>query len=127
MGIQHCKGGVSKSTGETRWRSVVLDHRGVQEGSAYLRPGPAFHQLSVYLVLSKGKVKVSRMKDDGRQVVVDIYQPDEFFGESALLNLPHRSEQAVALDNTSLMGWSAAEIEDMVAKRPRLAWRCCKS
>jgi CRP-like cAMP-binding protein len=61
------------------------------------------------------------MKDDGRQVVVDIYQPDEFFGESALLNLPHRSEQAVALDNTSLMGWSAAEIEDMVAKRPRLA------
>ena len=75
---------------------------------------------SIYLVI-EGKVKVSRMKDDGRQVVVDIYQPDEFFGESALLNLPHRSEQAVALDNTSLMGWSAAEIEDMVAKRPRLA------
>ena len=75
---------------------------------------------SIYLVI-EGKVKVSRMKDDGRQVVVDIYQPDEFFGESALLNLPHRSEQAVALDNASLMGWSAAEIEDMVAKRPRLA------
>jgi CRP/FNR family transcriptional regulator len=75
---------------------------------------------SIYLVI-EGKVKVSRMKDDGRQVVVDIYQPDEFFGESALLNLPHRSEQAVALDNTRLMGWSAAEIEDMVAKRPRLA------
>jgi CRP-like cAMP-binding protein len=75
---------------------------------------------SIYLVI-EGKVKVSRMGDDGRQVVVDIYQPDEFFGESALLNLPHRSERAVALDNTKLMGWSAAEIEDMVAKRPRLA------
>ena len=75
---------------------------------------------SIYLVI-QGKVKVSRMGDDGRQVVVDIYQPDEFFGESALLNLPHRSEQAVALDNTRLMAWSGAEIEDMVAKRPRLA------
>jgi CRP/FNR family transcriptional regulator, cyclic AMP receptor protein len=77
---------------------------------------------SIYLVI-EGKVKVSRMGDDGRQVqvVVDIYQPDEFFGESALLNLPHRSEQAVALDNTRLMAWSTAEIEDMVAKRPRLA------
>ena len=74
----------------------------------------------IYLVI-EGKVKVSRMGDDGRQVVVDIYQPDEFFGESAILNLPHRSEQAVALDNTRLMAWSGAEIEDMVEKRPRLA------
>ena len=75
---------------------------------------------SIYLVI-EGKVKVSRMGDDGRQVVVDIYQADEFFGESALLNLPHRSEQAVALENSRVMGWSTAEIEDMVAKRPRLA------
>src|ERR1039457_6005098 len=60
---------------------------------------------SIYLVI-EGKVKVSRMKDDGRQVVVDIYQADEFFGESALLNLPHRSEQAVALDNARLIAWS---------------------
>ena len=75
---------------------------------------------NIYLVI-EGKVKVSRMGDDGRQVVVDIYQPDEFFGESALLNLPHRSEQAAALDRTRLMAWSAAEIEDMVEKRPRLA------
>jgi CRP-like cAMP-binding protein len=75
---------------------------------------------SIYLVI-EGKVKVSRMGDEGRQVVVDIYQPDEFFGESALLNLPHRSEQAVALDAARLMAWSSAEIEDMVAKRPRLA------
>jgi CRP/FNR family transcriptional regulator len=75
---------------------------------------------SIYLVI-EGKVKVSRMGDDGRQVVVDIYQPDEFFGESAILNLLHRSEQAVALDNTRLMAWSGAEIEDMVEKRPRLA------
>ena len=75
---------------------------------------------SIYLVI-EGKVKVSRMGDDGRQVVVDIYQPDEFFGESALLNLPHRSEQAAAFDTTRLMAWSAAEIEDMVEKRPRLA------
>src|ERR1039457_1932954 len=60
---------------------------------------------SIYLVI-EGKVKVSRMGDDGRQVVVDIYQADEFFGESALLNLAHRSEQAAALDTTRLIAWS---------------------
>src|SRR5579863_3775106 len=75
---------------------------------------------AIYLVID-GKVKVSRLADDGHQVVVDIYQPDEFFGESAFLNLPQRSEQATALENVKLMTWTTAEIEDIVMKRPRLA------
>src|ERR1035441_304882 len=48
---------------------------------------------NIYLII-EGKIKVCRMADDGHQVVVEIYQPDEFFGESALLTLPHRCEQA---------------------------------
>jgi CRP/FNR family transcriptional regulator len=75
---------------------------------------------TLYLVID-GKVKVSRVADDGHQVVVDIYQSDEFFGESAFLNLPHRCEQATALENSKLMTWSTAEIEDIAMKRPRLA------
>jgi CRP/FNR family transcriptional regulator, cyclic AMP receptor protein len=75
---------------------------------------------AIYLVID-GKVKVSRLADDGHQVVVDIYQPDEFFGESAFLNLPHRAEQATALESTKLMTWTTAEIEDIIMRRPRLA------
>jgi CRP/FNR family transcriptional regulator, cyclic AMP receptor protein len=75
---------------------------------------------TIFLVI-QGKVKVSRLAADGHQVVVDIYQPDEFFGESAFLNLPHRAEQASALEDARLMAWAAAEIEDIVMKRPRLA------
>jgi CRP/FNR family transcriptional regulator len=75
---------------------------------------------NIFLVID-GKVKVSRLAADGHQVVVDIYQPDEFFGESAFLNLPHRAEQASALEDTRLMAWTASEIEDIVMKRPRLA------
>jgi len=75
---------------------------------------------STYLVID-GKVKVCRLADDGHQVVVDIYEPYEFFGESAFLNLPHRAEQATALENTKLMTWTIAEIEDLVQRRPKLA------
>jgi len=75
---------------------------------------------SIYLVID-GKIKVSRLADDGHQVVMDIYQPDEFFGESAFLNLPHRPEQAVALENAKLIAWSTTEIDDIIMKRPRLA------
>jgi len=75
---------------------------------------------SIYLVID-GKVKVCRMAEDGRQVVVDIYQPDEFFGESAFLGLAQRTEIAVALENTKVMTWTTNEIEDITMKRPRLA------
>jgi len=75
---------------------------------------------AIYLVID-GMVKVSRLAEDGRQVIVDIYQNDEFFGESALLGLPHRAEQAVVLETARLMTWTAPEIEDIVMKRPRLA------
>ncbi|MGD0771391.1 MAG: Crp/Fnr family transcriptional regulator [Candidatus Solibacter sp.] len=75
---------------------------------------------NIYLIIA-GKIKVTRLADDGHQVVIDIYQPDEFFGESAFLNLPHRCEQATALENTKVMAWTTAEIEDLILKRPRLS------
>jgi CRP/FNR family cyclic AMP-dependent transcriptional regulator len=67
-----------------------------------------------------GKVKVCRIADDGRPVIVDIYQREDFFGESAFLNSPTRDEQAVALENTKVMAWTMAEIEEIVMRRPRL-------
>jgi len=75
---------------------------------------------SLYLVID-GKVKICRMADDGRQVVVDIYQPDEFFGESAFVGESQRTEVAVALESTKLMIWTINEIEDIATRRPKLA------
>jgi CRP/FNR family transcriptional regulator len=95
--------------------SSILEYRRGQVIYDQQQPSTA-----IYLVID-GKVKVSRLADDGHQVVVDIYQPDEFFGESAFLNLPFRPEQAVALESTKLMTWSAAEIEEIIVRRPRLA------
>src|SRR5436309_9083030 len=84
--------------------STILEYRKGQ--TIYSQDQPS---TSIYLVID-GKVKVCRMADDGRQVVVDIYQPDEFFGESAFLGLPQRTELAVALENTKVMTWTTAEI-----------------
>lgn len=74
---------------------------------------------SIYLVID-GKVKVCRMADDGRPVVVDIYQPDEFFGESAFLGADNCVEFAIALDDVKVMAWSTAEIEEIAVRRPKL-------
>ena len=96
-------------------RTAILEY---QKGQLIYNPDqPA---TGLYLVIS-GKVNVSRLEDDGHLAVIDIYGADEFFGESAFLNLPHRSEQATALENTKLMTWTTSEIEEIVMRRPRLA------
>jgi CRP/FNR family cyclic AMP-dependent transcriptional regulator len=75
---------------------------------------------SLFLVI-EGKVTVYRKLEDGRQVIVDIYQEDEFFGESAFVTESQRPEIAIAMENTRLMIWTINEIEDLVVQRPRLA------
>jgi CRP/FNR family transcriptional regulator, cyclic AMP receptor protein len=96
-------------------RSTVVEY--LKGQTIYNQQQPS---LAVYLVIS-GKVKISRLAGDGRQVVVDIYRPDDLFGESALLDTPPRSDQALALEDTRLMSWTSPEIEAAIAKRPRLA------
>jgi CRP/FNR family transcriptional regulator, cyclic AMP receptor protein len=79
---------------------------------------------SLYLVL-EGKVTIYRGADEGQPVIVDVYQTDEFFGETSFvgesLNQSQRTETAIALENSRLMVWTVSEIEDLVTRRPLLA------
>ena len=75
---------------------------------------------NLYLVIS-GTVKITRVPEQGAPVVLDLYRADEFFGEAAFVTLARTSEQAVALQKTTLMAWRAGDIEEMIMKRPQLA------
>jgi CRP-like cAMP-binding protein len=77
--------------------------------------GPA----GLYLVIT-GRVKVAIPMESKRDVVIDIYRADEFFGESALLGMPSQEERAVALDHVKLMMWPNTAIEEIMVSRPRL-------
>jgi CRP/FNR family transcriptional regulator, cyclic AMP receptor protein len=67
-----------------------------------------------------GKVKVLHRPRERRPVLIDIYGPDEVFGECALLDMDHCSEEAAALENTEVMKWTSSEIADLIASRPKL-------
>jgi len=75
---------------------------------------------SIYLVI-EGKVRVCRKTGDARTVVIDIYQTDDFFGEAAFLGARPAAEFAVATERTKLMSWRIGEIEEIAARRPKLA------
>jgi CRP/FNR family cyclic AMP-dependent transcriptional regulator len=95
--------------------STVLEYRKGQVIYNQTQPSS-----NLYLVID-GKVRVAHCATDGKQIVVDIYQPDEFFGESVFLRLPCRAEEARALENTKVMTWTGQEVEDITARQPRLA------
>jgi len=73
-----------------------------------------------FFLIIAGWVKVSRLTDDGKQVVVDIYQADEFFGESTFLGSQTYREQVTAVEETRLMTWDVSVVEDLMMKRPQL-------
>jgi len=88
------------------------------QGRAIYGPeAPAKH---IYLVVA-GKVALSRVAEDGDEVVLEIVTPEELFGQSAFLGAPHGREKATAIEKTLLMAWPVSELEELVAKRPRLA------
>ena len=85
------------------------------KGHVLYEPGdPA---TSLFYVVD-GRVKVSRQARKHKHVVVEIYVPGEFFGESALLG-GNRSEQAVVIASGTVRAWPASEIESLVDAHPQ--------
>jgi CRP/FNR family transcriptional regulator len=96
-----------RSTIKKYWKGEVI----------YSESQPLTH---LYLVLS-GSVMVSRSTTRETYIVIDMYQPDEFFGESALLGSPCCSEQARAGQDSRVMLWTRDYVEQIISRQPRLA------
>jgi CRP/FNR family transcriptional regulator, cyclic AMP receptor protein len=95
--------------------STVFDYK---KGQVIYSPEQPSSNL--FLVLS-GNVSVSRMTDNRRLIVMDVYRADEFFGELSLLGRNSQCEIAIAGEPTQVMSWGSGEIEQLSLARPKLA------
>src|SRR5688572_32893776 len=75
---------------------------------------------TLYLIID-GRVKVSRLAEGGKEVVLDFYHKDDFFGESGFLGNERYGEQATAMDKTSVMMWTITELKRLMMRTPSLA------
>jgi CRP/FNR family transcriptional regulator len=94
--------------------STIMEYQ--RNSTIYTYDQPSMH---LYLVMA-GRVKVSRLSDNGHQTVVEIYRTDDFFGESALLTLSKHQEQATAIGPVKVMTWAAPSVKELILRRPRL-------
>ena len=70
-----------------------------------------------------GRVKISTLSAEGREVVLNIMAPGELFGEIAVIDGKARTADAVAMAPSELVVISRRDLMPFLEKRPELATR----
>lgn len=82
-------------------------------------PGDVSDQ--VYM-LKEGRVKISKLSEDGREITLVILEPGEIFGESALIDDDEtRSTVAEAIEKAYICVISRKDFEEFIHNKPELA------
>ncbi|HLN96355.1 MAG TPA: response regulator [Flavobacterium sp.] len=74
----------------------------------------------LYQVLS-GRVKTSKMGEDGREFITGVYGPEQFFGTSLLLSGRPHTDTSTALEDCELVLFPKSELEEALLTCPGLA------
>jgi len=84
-------------------------------------PGDVF-----YLVL-RGKVKISLLSKEGKEVIVSTRREGEFFGEMAIIEGKTRSASVAALEETEMIGFGETSFMELIHRHPGIALKLLQS
>ncbi len=76
---------------------------------------------STMFVILEGRVKISRISDDGREVILSILSEGDFFGEMSLLDGQTRSANVTAIEDSELLVIRREEFLQMLRDFPQIA------
>ncbi|MHB1688562.1 MAG: Crp/Fnr family transcriptional regulator [Ignavibacteriaceae bacterium] len=76
---------------------------------------------SALFVIIQGKVKVSRVSDDGKEVILTILGESDFFGEMAILDGLTRSANVTAMEDAELFIIQRSEFLNLLQIHPEIA------
>jgi CRP/FNR family cyclic AMP-dependent transcriptional regulator len=72
-------------------------------------------------VIVEGKVKVSRVSDDGKEVILTILGESDFFGEMAILDGLSRSANVTAMEDSELFIIQRSEFLELLHVHPEVS------
>jgi len=70
--------------------------------------------------LKKGRVKLSRISPEGKEMIIALVNPGEVFGELAILDVMERSDFASAMDDSLICAISRDDFKAFLEKNPDL-------
>jgi CRP-like cAMP-binding protein len=76
---------------------------------------------STMFIILDGRVKISRISDDGREVILSILSEGDFFGEMSILDGQNRSANVVTLEDARIMVIRREDFLQMLHDYPQIA------
>jgi len=74
-----------------------------------------------FFIITSGTVKVTRLSDDGREVILALLGENDFFGEMSLLDGEGRSANIVANEDAEVMTLSRRDFLEYLETYPKIA------
>ena len=74
-----------------------------------------------FFIMTSGTVKVTRLSDDGREVILALLGESDFFGEMSLLDGEGRSANIVANEDAEVMTLSRRDFLECLETYPKIA------
>ncbi|MDH3658613.1 MAG: Crp/Fnr family transcriptional regulator [Alphaproteobacteria bacterium] len=97
---------------------AVAGERGFGNGQVIFQKGDP--GTSMMAVLS-GRVRISAYSEDGREIILNIVEPGQLFGEIALLDGKERSADATAMGKTALLVLDRRDFLPFLERNPKIA------
>ncbi len=67
-----------------------------------------------FFMIVEGRIKVTILGDDGREVILSMLMPGDFFGEMALLDNEPRSATAIAVEESELLSLHRTDFQSVL-------------
>ena len=67
-----------------------------------------------FFTILEGRIKVTILGDDGREVILSVLGPGDFFGEMALLDNEPRSATAIAVEESELLSLHRSDFQTVL-------------
>jgi CRP-like cAMP-binding protein len=73
-----------------------------------------------FFMILEGRIKVTILGDDGREVILSVLGPGDFFGDMALLDNEPRSASAIAVEDSELISLHRSDFDALMASNPSI-------
>jgi CRP-like cAMP-binding protein len=73
-----------------------------------------------FFMILEGRIKVTILGDDGREIILSMLGSGDFFGEMALLDNEPRSATAIAVEDSELLSLHRTDFQGVLGENPAI-------
>lgn len=103
--------------------ATMMVPRNIKKKSLVYSEGDSADKL---YILKEGRIKITRLASDGKELTMDIIEPGDIFGELTLAGEVERETNAEALEDSFICTVARGDFERFLKMRPNLSFTITK-